>query len=84
MQLWTARKKDKRTYFGVLCRKCCYPILFGVDPSDGNGPVRGAVTLTLTCADTACGWQDDYTYAPVSRYRKGLDGAEAVAERVKE
>jgi hypothetical protein len=83
MQLSTARKKDKRTYFGVLCRKCCDPILFGVDPSDGNAPVRGAVALTLTCADSACGWQDDYTHAPVLRYRKSVDGAETVAAHLK-
>lgn len=77
-RLWTARKPDNRTYLGVLCHKCRSPILFGVDRSDGNGPIRRAAVLKLTCAGSSCGWQGDYTQARVARYRKGPDGAEAV------
>jgi hypothetical protein len=78
MQLWTTRKQDTRTYFGVVCHKCRSPILFGVDRSAGSGPIRPAATLRLTCGETACGWQGDYTRAPVARYRKGSEGAKAV------
>ena len=71
-------------YFGVLCSKCESPILFGVDPSDGNCPMNRTVILRLTCADNTCGWQDDYSEAPVSRFRKGTEGAEVVELRESE
>jgi hypothetical protein len=65
-------------YFGVRCNKCGSPILFGVDRSEGNGPMHGAVILTLTCAESACGWRDDYSKSPVGRYRKGTEQVEIV------
>ena len=39
-----------------------------------------SVKLVLTCGKAECGMRADYSGAVVSRFRKGEDGAEAVAE----
>ena len=81
MQTWrTSRTKDDRLYLGVLCQDCASPILFSLDRSEGNGPMSRSVKLVLTCGKAECGMRADYSGAVVSRFRKGEDGAEAVAE----
>lgn len=55
---------------GVLCKHCSAPILFGLDRSDGHGPINPWVKLVLTCGDSVCSEQDDYSGATVSRFQK--------------
>lgn len=76
----TSRRTDRKLYFGVICKHCGVPILFGVDISEGNSPMSRAVKLILTCAATECGLQADYDGAPVSRYRKNSGQVERVAD----
>ena len=64
----------------MLCEHCAAPILFSLDRSEGNGPMSRSVKLVLTCAKTECGMRGDYSGATVSRFRKGEDGADAIAE----
>lgn len=81
MQAWrTSRTKDDRWYLGVLCEHCASPILFSLDRSEGNSPVSRFVKLVLTCTKAECGGRGDYSGATVSRYRKGEDGEDPIAE----
>lgn len=79
----SAGRVDKKMYFGVVCQFCSAPILFGVDPSDGNGPTSHSLMLKLTCGEPDCGQQGDYSEARVSRYRKASDGLEVVEGNAK-
>ena len=76
----TSRRTDRKLYFGVICKYCGEPILFGVDISEGNSPMSRAVRLILTCAAADCGRQADYDGVPVSRYRKNAEQVELVAD----
>lgn len=64
----------------MLCEHCGKPILFGVDPSEGNGPMTRSLRLMLTCPEPECQKCADYSRAPVSRYRKVTDRAELVVQ----
>ncbi len=64
----------------MLCEHCASPILFSLDRSEGNGPMSRSVKLVLTCGKSECGMRADYSGAAVSRFRKGEDGGDAVAE----
>jgi hypothetical protein len=71
MQVWrSSSKEDPRHYLGVRCRYCKTPILFGLDQTEGSGPIRAFLKLVLTCPAADCLRQADYSGAPVSRYRK--------------
>ena len=69
----TNRTKDKRWYVGVVCEYCRSPILFGLDRSEGYGPLGKCLRLVLTCVGPQCARQADYSGAPVLRYQKGDD-----------
>lgn len=71
MNSWrTSRKADNRWFVGVQCEFCNTPILFGLDPSGGDGPINPSVRLVLTCPEPECSRQADYSGAPVSRFQK--------------
>src|SRR4029434_4807817 len=62
--------KTTRWYFGVKCRKCATPILFGQDRSEGKTPFTGAAKLLLTCSKPSCSHRADYSVDQVSRFRR--------------
>lgn len=72
MQIYrSSGKPDLRQYLGVRCRYCETPILFGLDQSQGTGPIpQSFVKLVLTCPASDCLRRDDYSRATVSRYQK--------------
>jgi RNase P subunit RPR2 len=59
---------DKRWYLSVRCRKCRAPIFFGIDHTEGRGPVELPGKLLLTCSE--CGHRGDYSKARVSKGQK--------------
>jgi hypothetical protein len=61
---------DPRWYFGVYCRQCRAPIVFGVDHTAGETAFTPVEKLLLTCSDTACRHQVDYSKATVSLFQK--------------
>jgi len=63
-------KADSKWYLGVRCRKCKSPILFALDRGEGNQQHAPFAKLILTCSQSGCGHQADYTGATISRFQK--------------
>jgi hypothetical protein len=66
---------DPRWYVGVYCNKCQAPIVYGVDHTSGGAPVTQAERLLLTCADSQCRNQADYSKATVTLFQKNADSS---------
>jgi hypothetical protein len=65
---------DTKWYLGVLCLKCKSPILFALDRSEGEGKLAAPGKLFLTCSQTECRAQADYSGARISRYQSQAKG----------
>jgi hypothetical protein len=62
--------KQTKWFFGVRCKKCATPILFGQDRSEGKTPFTGAAKLLLTCPKPRCAHRADYSTEQISRFRR--------------
>jgi hypothetical protein len=63
-------KTDAAWYLGVYCGKCNAPILFALDRSENDQPFVPVAKLVLTCSQTDCRQQADYSAATFSRFQK--------------
>lgn len=63
-------RTDTRWYLAVRCEKCKFPIMFGLDRSEGALESLPAAKLVLTCTVDNCRHKADYTTAAVLRFQK--------------